>query len=165
MFGKTPKKQILLAVLLIVVMAVPFYRAANFNNEKEWVHKLERYQEVNRILIQSPKESPIEIESQTMVEQMKKYFEIRQDISIHKELIESKIKGTPVNVDFYIGEELLFSQQLYSLKEAALNPEKAGESFSQYIGGNPYAVKCEGKNVTIVGADAQVDRYLLQFFK
>lgn len=165
MTKKIPGKHILLAVMVLVMAALPFYRALNFNDSQEWDDKMHKYPEVNRILIQSPKETPIEIQSKTMVEQMKKYFEIREDISLHREVIEPKIKGTPVNVDFYIGEELLFSQQLYSLKEAALNPEKAGESFSQYISGEPYAVKCEGKNVSIVADDPQVDRYLLQFLK
>lgn len=160
MIRKPPKKQALLGILMVLMMMVMFHRLATMNTGGDWKKKLDKYPEVNRIVIQPSKGDSIEIESETMLQQVKRYFEIKEDISIHKNVIESKIKGTPANIEFYIDEKPLFSVQIYALKEAALNADNPGESFSGYIAGKPYAFKMEGRNVSITASDAQLDKYL-----
>ncbi|MDO4792933.1 MAG: hypothetical protein Q3993_02030 [Filifactor alocis] len=160
MIRKPLRKQAFLGILMVLMMTVMFHRLATMNNSGDWKKKLDKYPQVNRIVIQPPKGEPIEIESETMLQQVKRYFEIKKDISIHKGVIESKIKGTPANIDFYIDDKPLFSVQIYALKEAALNEDNPGESFSGYIAGKPYAFKMEGRNVSITASDAQLDKYL-----
>ncbi len=150
---------------LVLLMLLLFYRMGASYTGQDWSKRVRDYDKVNRIEIQAPKKEMVVVESMTMVEQLKKYLKPSETIVEQRDQFEEKMKGTPVNIDFYTEDRLLFSEQVYALKEAILDEKEPGKSYSCYIGGEPYAIKIEGHPVQIVGNDAQVDKYLSQFLR